>query len=87
MTPRQLLDSGRLRDALQALTGEVRDNPGDSKRRTFLFELLCFAGEFDRAEKHLDVLARESQSASLGTLLYRTALHAERLRAEKFAKK
>jgi type VI secretion system protein ImpE len=87
MTPRQLLDCGKLNDALRALTTEVRDNPSDVKRRTFLFELLCFAGEFDRAEKHLDVLAQENQSASLGTLLYRTALHAERLRTDLFTKK
>lgn len=87
MTPRELLDRGNLAGALQALTAEVRDNPTDTKRRTFLFELLCFAGEFDRAEKHLEVLSQASQSASLGTLLYRTALHAERLRKEMFAKK
>jgi len=87
MTPRQLLDSGQLKDALQGVTAEVRDNPTDAKRRTFLFELLCFSGEFDRAEKHLEVLAEGGQSASLGTLLYRTALHAERLRKDMFAKK
>jgi type VI secretion system protein ImpE len=87
MTPRQLLDSGKLSDALRALTVEVRDNPTDPQRRTFLFELLCFAGEFDRAEKHLDVLSQENQSASLGTMLYRTALHAERLRKDMFARK
>ena len=87
MTPRQLLDSGRLNDALQALTAEVRDNPTDAQRRTFLFELLCFAGEHARAEKHLDVLSQENQSASLGALLYRAALHAERLRHDMFAKK
>jgi type VI secretion system protein ImpE len=76
-----------LKDALQALTAEVRDNPTDGKRRTFLFELLCFAGEFDRAEKHLDVLSQDSPSAGLGTLLYRTALAGERLRKDMFAKK
>jgi len=87
MTPRQLLDSGNLTDALRALTSEVRDNPADSKRRTFLFELLCFAGEFDRAEKHLDVLSQENQSAALGTLLYRTALQGERIRGGLFEKR
>src|SRR5687767_15172850 len=87
MNPRKLLDSGKLNDALRALTAEVRDNPTDVKRRTFLFELLSFVGEYDRAEKHLDVLSQENQSAALGTLLYRSALHAERLRQEMFAKK
>jgi type VI secretion system protein ImpE len=86
MTPRQLLNAGRLTGALQALTAEVRDNPADTQRRIFLFELLCFAGEYGRAEKHLDVLAQDSQAASLGALLYRAALHAEQLRHDMFAK-
>jgi type VI secretion system protein ImpE len=87
MNPRQLLDSGKLSEALRALTTEVRDNPTDVKRRTFLFELLSFSGEYDRAEKHLDVLSQENQAAAMGTLLYRAALHAEKLRQEMFAKK
>jgi type VI secretion system protein ImpE len=87
MTPRQLLDSGNLTGALKSLTSEVRDNPADAQRRTFLFELLCFAGEFERAEKHLDVLSEGNQAASLGALLYRAALHAERLRHDMFARK
>src|SRR6266571_4931879 len=87
LTPRELLNSEKLSNALQTLTVEVRDNPTDLKRRTFLFELLCFAGEYDRAEKHLDVLSQDSKAASLGALLYRAALHAERLRHDMFAKK
>jgi type VI secretion system protein ImpE len=49
--------------------------------------LLCFAGEFDRAEKHLDILSDSSKDASLGALLYRAALNAERTRADVFAKR
>jgi type VI secretion system protein ImpE len=87
MTPGQLLDAGKLRDAVQALISEVRDNPTDVKRRTFLFELLCFAGEYDRAEKHLDVLSQNSEASWRGGLLYRAAMHAERLRHDMFLKK
>lgn len=87
MTPKELFGAGRLADALQALTMEVRNNPGDRQRRTFLFELLCFAGEFDRAEKHLAVLAESGKDAELGSLLYRAALAAERTRAEMFDKR
>ena len=54
--------------------------------RTFLFELLCFAGEYDRAEKQLDILAQRGNEAELGALLYRAALHAERTRDELFRK-
>ena len=87
MTPQQLLQAGKLDEAIQAVSAEVRDNPQDTRRRTFLFELLCFAGDFDRAEKHLDLAAQGSQPAEMGALLYHAALHAERTRHAMFEKK
>ena len=86
MTPQQLLQAGKLDEAIQVVSAEVRDNPQDVKRRTFLFELLCFAGDFSRAEKHLDLAAQGSQPAEMGALLYHAALHAERTRQELFSK-
>lgn len=87
MTVQQLLQSGQLDEAVRALTSEVRDNPTDAKRRTFLFELLCFAGEYSRAEKQLDVLSQASQQSEMGALFYRGALAAEKTRHEMFEKK
>jgi type VI secretion system protein ImpE len=84
MTPLELYRAGELRAAIKALGDELRSNPLDVKRRTFLFELLCFAGEYDRAEKQLNVLADTNSQALAGTLLYRSALHAERTRQEIF---
>jgi len=85
MTPLALYREGRLREAIKALGDELRSNPLDAKRRTFLFELLLFAGEYDRAEKQLDLLAGANADAAAGTLLYRSALHAERTRQAMFA--
>ena len=87
MKAQQLFQAGKLGEAVQALGAELRDNPGDAKRRTFLFELLCFAGEYERAEKQLDVLASDGRSAEMGALLYRAALHAERIRQAIFEKR
>jgi type VI secretion system protein ImpE len=87
VTPKQLYQAGKLNEAIAALGAEVRDNPTDTQRRTFLFELLCFAGEHDRAEKHLNLLAEQSPQAKLGAVLYFSALHAERLRTDMFRKK
>lgn len=87
MNAKELFQAGKLREAIQALGAELRDNPSDTRRRTFLFELLCFAGEYDRAAKHLDILAQGSKDAELGTLVYRSALHAERTRDDLFRKK
>ena len=82
---RELYNAGRLELAIDALGAELRDAPTDVHRRTFLFELLSFAGQYDRAEKQLDVLARGGTDAELAVLPYRAALQAERLREHMFA--
>jgi type VI secretion system protein ImpE len=84
MNAQQLYREGRLDEAVRALGAELRDDPTDVRRRTFLFELLVFSGEFDRAEKQLDILADSGKEAGMGALVYRAALHAERLRRAMF---
>ena len=84
-TARELWAAGRLDAAIEQLGVELRSNPTDAQRRTFLFELLTFAGQYDRAEKQLDVLARGGSDAEVGTMLYRAALQAERVREHMFA--
>jgi len=84
MNAQELYEHGQLNDAIASLSAELRANPTDTARRTFLFELLCFAGAYDRAERQLDVLADEGREAQMGALLYRSALHAERRRSEMF---
>jgi type VI secretion system protein ImpE len=81
-----LYKAGHLREAIDALGDELKKQPLDTKRRTFLFELLCFAGEYDRAEKHLNILSDASPEAASGSMLYRAALHAERERQDMFAR-
>jgi type VI secretion system protein ImpE len=87
MNARELFQAGKLDEAIQALGADLRSNPTDVQKRTFLFELLCFAGQFDRAEKQLDALAGASKETDMGTMLYRAALHAERVRHDLFAKR
>ena len=77
---------GQLKAAIEALGDELKKQPLDAKRRIFLFELLCFAGEYDRAEKHLNVVSDSSSQAAAGAMLYRSALHAERERQDMFAR-
>ena len=84
-TARELYAAGQLDAAIEQLGSELRNNPTDPQRRTFLFELLAFAGQYDRAEKQLDVLARGGSQSEAGTLVYRAALQAERIREHMFA--
>jgi len=86
MNAQELFRAGRLAEALKALSAEVRDNPADARRRTFLFELLCFAGEYERADKQLEVLGQAGPASEMGVVLYRSALYAERQRQDLFSR-
>jgi type VI secretion system protein ImpE len=87
LTPKDLFKAGKVREAVQALTSYLREHPSDTAQRTFLFELLCFCGEYDRAQKQLAVLADGSPDKETGAIVYYAALHAERTRHELFEKK
>ena len=84
MNPHELYRAGHLTDAIKALSAELRENPTDVRRRTFLFELLCFAGEYERADKQLEVIAQAGPQSEMGVLLYRSAMYAERQRQDVF---
>lgn len=84
MNAQLLYQNGQLQQAIDSLSSTLRDDPTAVRQRTFLFELLCFAGEFERAEKQLNLIASSGPDAEMGSLLYRSALHAERLRQEMF---
>jgi len=84
MNAEALLHDGKLDEAVQTLGERLRENPQDSRSRTFLFELLCFQGDYDRAGKHLALLGDSGKEAAVGALLYQSALHAESLRADMF---
>jgi len=86
MNAQELFRAGNLGEALKVLSAEVRDNPTDTRRRTFLFELLCFAGDYARADKQLEVLGQGGPTSEIGVLIYRSAVFAERQRQDLFAR-
>jgi type VI secretion system protein ImpE len=75
-----------VREAESILNKHLRNHPADTAQRTFLFELLCFSGQYQRAEKHLGILAQGSRETEIGATLYYAALHAEKLRHDAFRK-
>jgi type VI secretion system protein ImpE len=79
-----LYREGKLNQAIASLNAELRDRPTDVQRRTFLFELLCFAGDYDRASKQLDVLVRGDPESTPGILAYQGILEAEAERRKMF---
>ncbi len=55
-----LLEAGQLRPAIERLNGVLRGAPTDHASRANLAELLCLAGEFDRAEAQLATLSQQT---------------------------
>jgi type VI secretion system protein ImpE len=84
-TAKEFLDRGDLSSALDTLVKDVKANPADTARRTFLFEALCFAGEWDRAEKQLEVVGHQSAKAEIGVQAYHHNIAAERTRRRVFS--
>ena len=80
-----LFDEGKLGPAIEELTRGVKADPSDTGLRTFLFELLCFAGDWDRAERQLDVIGHQDGRAAVGAQAYRNNIKAERERRRLFA--
>jgi type VI secretion system protein ImpE len=79
------LDNGNLTEAVEAALRLVKTNPTDATARTFLFELSCFAGDWDRAEKQLDVIGHQDAGAMVGSMIYRQNFKAERDRMKLFS--
>ena len=84
-TAKELYDAADLTAAIEEVTREVKSKPTEISSRIFLFELLCFAGDFDRAERQLDVIGHQSVKADLGVQVYRNNIKAERDRARLFS--
>jgi type VI secretion system protein ImpE len=85
MTAKELFDQGKLAAAITQLNAEVKSHPTDARLRTFLFELLCFAGDYQRADRQLEVLGQQGTSAEVGVQIYRKVLTAEQARLRLFS--
>jgi len=86
MKAKETLEKGQLSEAIKEMTQEVKAHPADSRSRTFLFELLCFSGQLDRAKNQLEALDAQDPKADLGIDFYRKILKAEQVRQQLFSK-
>jgi type VI secretion system protein ImpE len=85
MESKELIRAGKLGEARSQLVAEVRENPGSPATRTLLFQVMTILGEWDKAERHLDVLAAQDVKTEIGVQVYRNLLKMERQRHEIFA--
>ena len=85
MTARDVLREGDHRAALEQLKQEVRKAPRDVALRTFLFQMFCVFGEWDRAVTQVTAAAEMDPLALPMSQAYRAAIRCEMLRARVFS--
>jgi type VI secretion system protein ImpE len=80
MTATELYKAGNLAQAIDAQLKEVKANPADQGRRLFLFELLAFGGDLDRAQRQIDAIDYKEMEKDMALMGYKKALAAEKER-------
>lgn len=78
------LRSGDVAGALAALKQDVRKAPREARLRTFLFQMFCITGEWDRALTQLSVAAELDPAATTMAQTYQVAVRCEVLREKVF---
>jgi type VI secretion system protein ImpE len=81
-TAKELLEEGKLSEAIQAMNDEVKKNPTDIQRRSLLAEMLCVSGRLERADAQLEVILQQDSKAALGVALMRQMIRAETARRD-----
>jgi type VI secretion system protein ImpE len=84
MTAHELYQAGKLTEAVDAQIQQVKANPTDQNRRLFLFELLLFTGELDRATRQVDALKYDDPGLAATAMSYRGLLNSETARRKVF---
>lgn len=79
------LASGDLSGAIDVVSATVKRHPTDRDSRGLLAELLCIAGELERADKMLDALGNQDLEAAPALALWRQVLRAAIARQDFFA--
>ncbi len=85
MTPNELFKAGKLSEAIDAQLKEVKSRPADHGQRLFLFELLAFAGDLDRAQRQIEAVNYNEMELDAAVLTYRRLLDSERARRRLFS--
>lgn len=84
MQSSELYSAGKLGEAVSAALAEVKAKPTDLGARLFLAELLCFQGDWERAERQLEAATKQSSDVAIYAGLLRQIIRGEVLREQVF---
>ena len=84
MNASDLYKAGKLQEAIDAQIKEVKVSPADQAKRLFLFELLAFAGDLDRARRQIEAINYAEVELIAGVLSYKKLVDSEQARRQLF---
>ncbi len=76
------LKAGHLEEAIEAAIQDVKKNPMKWDKRIALSQLLCFRGDLQRADNHLETAQIQTPDALLRISMYRQMIRGEMTRQE-----
>ena len=84
MNSSEYFEAGQLGPALDAALADVKKEPTNVRVRYFLCELLCFSGQWERADKQLDTMAQQDPANAVHATIFRQLIRGEMARQEVF---
>jgi type VI secretion system protein ImpE len=84
MNAGELFREGKLNAAVEAATADVKRRPTDIAARYTLCQLLCFTGDLERADTHLDAIASQDAQRAIVVAMTRQLIRAEQARRQFF---
>ncbi len=84
MSAAELFREGKLSEAVDAAIAAVKKKPTDLDARYSLAQMLCFAGDMERADTHLDAIAMQDKGRLIVIGMLRHLVRAEQWRRQFF---
>lgn len=85
MNAGELFREGKLVEATEMARQEVKSQPTDTSKRIRLSQLLLFCGDWERADKQMEVVSMQAPESAVGVALLRQLIRGEVMRQQFFA--
>lgn len=81
MEPKALILDGKIDDARAILIDRVKRSPADQQSRSLLFQVMLLRGEWDKAQRQLEIAATRQAPHDMNATVYQHLIQAEKERA------
>ncbi len=87
MEAKDFIKAGKLSEARSLLIEEVKSAPTNQNSRTLLFQVQAYGGEWEKARRQLEIIAKQDANRETGVQVYLNLVQAETERIEVFQNK